>query len=258
MIAFEGPGWESDKVAYRLYLDERNVPDVYGKKLPGAVLPKIGMGKDDYHTMADWGMDIFQVNQSLGLGGIGVLRGGRASQLGKSRIAVQVRNSRDVASVQVDNRGFPGADGPADLSTTYSIHAGSRLTHVEATTSGKVPVMVAGLTQHKSAIRIPSPKGKSWRYIATWGEQSLAKDGLGIALFYPADEVEAMGYDDQSLYVRFCDPRHIRYAFAAAWVQEPAAPKDARSFRKWLDETVDALAKMPRKRAPGQKLCTPR
>ncbi|RYY35469.1 MAG: DUF4861 domain-containing protein, partial [Sphingomonadales bacterium] len=28
LIAFEGPGWESDKVAYRLYLDERNVPDI--------------------------------------------------------------------------------------------------------------------------------------------------------------------------------------------------------------------------------------
>ena len=31
LIAFEGIGWESDKVAYRLYLDERNVTDIFGK-----------------------------------------------------------------------------------------------------------------------------------------------------------------------------------------------------------------------------------
>ena len=66
-VAMEGPGWESDKVAYRLYLDERNVPDIYGKKLPHPVLPTIGMGKDDYHSMAPWGQDIFQVDQSLGM-----------------------------------------------------------------------------------------------------------------------------------------------------------------------------------------------
>ena len=86
LIAMEGPGWESDRIAYRLYLDERNVPDIYGKKLPGNVLPTIGMGKDDYHSMAPWGQDIFQVDQSLGMGGIGVLRGGVATQLGKAKI----------------------------------------------------------------------------------------------------------------------------------------------------------------------------
>lgn len=255
MIAFEGPGWESDKVAYRLYLDERNVPDVYGKRLPDPVLPRIGMGKDDYHTLADWGMDIFQVNQSLGVGGIGVLRGGKATQLGPARISARVWNTPRSATVLVENRGFAGEGGAADLSTTYRIFPGSRVTNVEARVTGKAPAMVAGLTLHPDVTRIESPKRGKWRYFATWGEQSLAGDALGIALFYPADEALTTGSDGESLYVQFCDPRNIRYAFAAAWAQEPAAPKTERAFRKWLDDTAAELAGQAYVVPTGQKLC---
>lgn len=257
LIAFEGPGWESDKVAYRLYLDERNVPDIYGKRLPGRVLDRIGQGKDDYHAMADWGQDIFQVNQSLGMGGIGVMRGGKATQLGPSKISAHVANDARSAAVMVDNRGFQGEGGLADLSTIYRIEPGSRVTHVEARVTGKAPEMAAGLTRHPGVTRIPTPGKGAWRYIATWGVQSLAKDELGIALFYPADEVAGTGEDDQSLFVRFCDSRFVHYAFAAAWVQEPGAPKDAAAFRKWLDATAAELAAKPYVRPAGQKLCKP-
>ena len=257
LIAFEGPGWESDKVAYRLYLDARNVPDIYGKKLSGRVLDRIGQGKDDYHAMADWGQDIFQVNQSLGMGGIGVIRGGKATQLGPSTISAHVANDARSAAVMVDNRGFEGEGGPADLATTYRIAPGSRVTHVDARVTGKVPEMAAGLTRHPNVARIPTPTKGAWRYIATWGVQSLAGDELGIALFYPADEVAGQGEDEQSIYIRFCDPRFLHYAFAAAWVQEPGAPKDAEAFRKWLDETAAALAARPYARPAGQKLCLP-
>jgi hypothetical protein len=33
-IRYEGPGWESDLVGYRFYLDWRNATDVFGKKTP--------------------------------------------------------------------------------------------------------------------------------------------------------------------------------------------------------------------------------
>jgi len=255
LIAMEGPGWESDKVAYRLYLDERNVPDIYGKKLPGNVLPTIGMGKDDYHAMAPWGQDIFQVDQSLGMGGIGVLRNGTATQLGKAKISARIFNTDRAATVLVTNTGFPGDGGGADLSTTYRIFPGSRLTNVEARVSGKVPAMIAGLTLHDGVTKIESPKRGKWRYFATWGQQSLAKDDLGIALFYPADEAASTGTDGESLYVQFCDPRNLRYAFGAAWVQEPGAPKTEREFRKWLDDTAADLAKQPYVVGAAQKTC---
>lgn len=221
-IASEGPVWRNGVAAYRLDL-VRNVPDLAG----GSPL---------------------DTGRSLGLGGIGVLRDGRATQLGPSLIAVRLFESPRSATVVVDNQGFAGAGGKASLSATYRIFAGSRLTHVEARVTGKVPAMVAGIALRADAGQVDSPKKKPWRYIATWGE----RDRLGVALFYPSNEAEAAGDDGRSLYVRFCDPRHLRYAFAA-W--EPGTDGGRGDFRKWLAESADALATRPQVIPAGQKLC---
>jgi hypothetical protein len=70
----EGPGWENDKVAYRLYFDTRNDKDIYGKRIPAMVMDEVGVdpGKS-YHELADWGMDILKVGTSLGAGALAVL-----------------------------------------------------------------------------------------------------------------------------------------------------------------------------------------
>ena len=55
-IKYEGPGWESDKVAFRFYLDWRNGIDVFGKKTPGIVLPFVGMEDyEKYHALGRLG-----------------------------------------------------------------------------------------------------------------------------------------------------------------------------------------------------------
>lgn len=71
-IRFEGPGWESDKVGYRLYMDWRNANDIFGKRTNKLVLQHVGLdGFMSYHKMCDWGSDILGVGQSLGIGSIG-------------------------------------------------------------------------------------------------------------------------------------------------------------------------------------------
>src|SRR5688572_7700978 len=76
LIRYEGPGIESDKVGYRIYLDERNGFDIFGKKVPEPVLQKVGLdGFESYHHPAPWGMDILKVGASLGTGGFGFWNG---------------------------------------------------------------------------------------------------------------------------------------------------------------------------------------
>lgn len=254
LIAFEGPGWESDKVAYRLYLDERNVPDIYGKKLPAPVLPRIGQGKDDYHAMADWGQDILQVNQSLGAGGIGVWRGG-VTQLGKSQISAMVVNAPGRAAVRVTSLGFAGKNGPADLSAVYALPAGSRITEVTADVRGSVPEMIAGIIRHPEVEIVRGSTGR-WAYIGTWGVQSLAKDELGMVLFYRLDSVGAVDVGATDISIGFCDPRHFRYAFAAAWIQEPGAPKTLAAFDAWAKSATGEFDRADE--APAATPCTMR
>jgi hypothetical protein len=53
LIRYEGPGIESDKVAYRVYLDWRNGFDIFGKKTNKPVLQGVGLdGFESYHHMA--------------------------------------------------------------------------------------------------------------------------------------------------------------------------------------------------------------
>ncbi|SEA17033.1 protein of unknown function [Arachidicoccus rhizosphaerae] len=67
----EGPGWENDKVAFRLYFDTRNNKDIYGKRIPGMVMDSVGANpKNSYHKLAPWGMDILKVGTSLGAGAL--------------------------------------------------------------------------------------------------------------------------------------------------------------------------------------------
>ena len=71
-LRYEGPGWESSKVGYRLYFDWRNAIDIFGKKVDTMVLSKVGLDNyDSYHEESPWGQDILKAGKSLGIGSYG-------------------------------------------------------------------------------------------------------------------------------------------------------------------------------------------
>lgn len=247
LVAFEGIGWESDKAAYRLYLDERYAGDIYGKKLPRPILQTIGQGADDYHHMADWGQDVLQVSQSLGMGSIGEVRNGKATQLGKGKITAEANVHGPVtAGAIVRTEGFN--DGKATLTANYEIRSGSALTYVDAKATGNSSAMAAGIVHHKdmTVLKSGAPSGK-WGYIASWGKQSLAGDDLGMILFYPEDAVASRFNDDgQTLYVTFKDASKIKYAYAAIWAQDGSGVRDLTGFKSYITMTLDGLNKPAR------------
>jgi len=79
-------------VAYRLYLDERLVLDVFGIETSNANLHKIDRG-DDYHVMSEWGMDILKVGNILGSGGFGVYENGKMRIVGSvQNLSIEIIN----------------------------------------------------------------------------------------------------------------------------------------------------------------------
>ncbi|MGN6493702.1 MAG: DUF4861 domain-containing protein [Agriterribacter sp.] len=67
----EGPAWENDKVAFRLYFDTRNGKDIFGKTEPALVMDTIGANvNNSYHKLSHWGMDILHAGNSLGAGSL--------------------------------------------------------------------------------------------------------------------------------------------------------------------------------------------
>lgn len=83
----DGPTWENDKVGFRLYLDGRNSIDVFGKTVSYMTPDNVGIGKDgvtenNYSVMKDWGTDILDVGNSVGIGGISLLINDKLARLG--------------------------------------------------------------------------------------------------------------------------------------------------------------------------------
>lgn len=83
----DGPTWENDKVGFRHYLDGRNAKDIFGKKTADISPETVGINnsgavEDNYHTMEDWGRDIFPVGNSVGLGGFALLVDEQVQRLG--------------------------------------------------------------------------------------------------------------------------------------------------------------------------------
>lgn len=69
----EGPAWENEKVAFRLYFDIRNGKDIFGKLIPGMIMDTIGIDHNkNYHALSGWGMDLLHVGNSLGAGSIAI------------------------------------------------------------------------------------------------------------------------------------------------------------------------------------------
>ncbi|WP_371396776.1 DUF4861 family protein [Fretibacter rubidus] len=239
IVAYEGPGWESDKVGFRLYLDERNALDIFGKKTDAIVLSTVGRG-NDYHAMADWGMDILKVGNSLGAGGFGIFKDGEVVQIGEAAgySAEVSTDNNDSAAVVVTHSQSIACGG--DVRAQYSIEAGERISRVSVRGDCNYPY-AAGMIIHPDTQEMTSSSPGDWQYIARYGEQSLIPDGLGMALFYKASDVARVGKDNDDHYIVFKDNVSPNYYTAAAWSQEKGGLKDAAEFASWLDTTQRTL-----------------
>lgn len=249
LFKYEGPGWESDKVGYRFYLDWRNATDIFGKKITGLVLKNVGVNdtvaKDDsYHSMQDWGMDVFKVGNSLGIGSLGMISGGKVNMISKTdSIISRVSKIGCIKSEIATNYfGWLVADKKYNIESRYSITAGSRLTRTMVTVEGEPENLVTGLAKYAGTNLLKNEPKKGWGYLALYGKQSLANDNLGIAIFYKKKDLIEITQDGVSEIVKL-KPNNgkIEYYFCAAWEQEPDGIKTQDEFEKYLKGVVEEL-----------------
>ena len=140
-IRYEGPGWESDKVGYRFYLDQRNATDVFGKVTREMVLQQVGQdGFDSYHEMQPWGMDVMKVGKSLGIGSIGSFVNGEAIRVEKtdSVNCRVVENGNVYSSILTNYYGWNVSNNKHDVHSRITIHAGTRATQQTLTITNNI------------------------------------------------------------------------------------------------------------------------
>ncbi|MCG3120085.1 MAG: hypothetical protein ALAOOOJD_02686 [bacterium] len=245
-IRYEGPGWESDKIGYRFYLDWRNATDIFGKKTPNMVLQNVGQdGFDSYHAMLDWGMDVLKVGDALGIGTLAMWQEGKANRVAQtdSVTCAIVSNGAVYSQIQTKYYGWKIGPGSYDVVSNLSITAGSRLTKHVVEISGNPQNLCTGIVKLDSTKLLASPAAsEGWVYWATYGKQSLANDKLGMAVLYQKNDLSEVT-EDQFSHVVVLKPKNGRltYYFLGAWEQEPNGIRTAEEFEAYLNQTVREL-----------------
>lgn len=254
-IRYEGPGIESDKVGYRIYLDWRNGFDIFGKRVSSPVLQRVGQdGFESYHEMADWGMDILKVGESLGAGGFGYVERDKirlASDVARRSVRI-IENGNLLSTLGLGYEGWKVGKAAMDLDVMLSMTAGSRRVHAKLFTREPIAHFAIGVVKHPDTQLIRGATditGKAYSYLGSWGKQSLAGDQLGMAVLFQRGTLVKELNDNANYAVQVAPTgRHLDYHFVAAWQGEPGGIQTKDEFVSYLDQEAQQLTMPVRQR----------
>ena len=248
LYQMEGPAWESDKVAYRFYLDERNRIDIFGKSTPKMVLDIVGKndllsGDESYENSLWWGQDIFKVGNSLGIGSVATFVNNKVVTVSETdSVICNIFDHNFYSTVRSDHFGWKTGNNRFNIQINYSIFPGSRLTEVITKTDKSIENICTGLAKHDSTETLFSKDNNGWSYVAVWGKQTICDDHLGIALFFNSKDVIKITEDNISqIVILKPSDNTTKYYFAAAWEKETSGIKTQRDFLMFLNMTIEAL-----------------
>lgn len=243
-IRYEGPGWESNKVGYRLYLDWRNCIDIFGKVKDSMILSKVGQdGFDSYHEKSDWGMDILKAGKGLGIGAIGRYTNKEVLHFNSvDSTFAKVGNDINKSTVIVDYYGWRTAEAKIDFKSVLTIAPDQRFTKHTIQASKEINGICTGIVKHGVNYFSKESTNKKWGYIATYGVQTLVPDKLGMAIFYEIETVaEVTEWEHDHLIVFKPSTKEVPFYFLGAWEQEKDGIKTEEAFLAYLDQKLEEL-----------------
>jgi unsaturated rhamnogalacturonyl hydrolase len=248
LIRYEGPGIESDKVGYRVYLDERNGFDIFGKKTPEPVLQNVGLdGYESYHHPSPWGMDILKVGASLGTGAFGLWNGKGVELVSdvEGWDAAITEPGGLYASFRITYKGWRAGGQKSNLSADFAMRGGSRLVHTRLHSDAALPALAIGVVKHPDTELLLGSMDvteMAYSYLASWGPQSLDGAMLGMAVIFRRGALERQ-VTTSSDYVAVVAPRgkDFDYHFLAAWAGEPGGVTSKDAFVTYLEQQTEEL-----------------
>lgn len=258
-IRYEGPGIESDLVGYRVYLDWRNGFDIFGKKKPGLVLQDVGQdGYQSYHEMSDWGADILKVGKSLGMGGYGYWDGSKAILVSDvQERSVTIHSSGPIhSSLEIEYQGWNTGEETLDLKAVLSMQAGSPLVDVNLNLSKPLDKLAVGLVAHPGTELLMGDldvTGEAWSYMASFGDQTLFDDKLGMVVLFKKKDLVEQTRDENSYVLVLKSPGgKLSYAFGAMWSGSENGVQSREGLEAYLAKEAEKRTMPPRVRLKTQ------
>jgi unsaturated chondroitin disaccharide hydrolase len=233
-VHYEGPGWESEETAWRIYFDKRNAIDLYGKRRPGLYLDLFASPEYVYHQESPFGRDIYGIGKALGVAGIGALVDGRVTPAGE----VADRKWRVIsagpvrAMLELEYTGWKIGARTVDLVSRITQWAGEHgFEHRVTVKNGEGVTLVTGIPNKPGTENLDTaiaPAG----VVATWGHQvvlsgtkaqviDLPGENLGVAVLVPREEAGGISADEANRLLTLRPRNGVAHLYGAAmWDQE--------------------------------------
>jgi unsaturated chondroitin disaccharide hydrolase len=236
---YEGLGWESEDIAWRIYFDKRNAIDIYGKRRPGLYLDLFSTPQYVYHLESPLGRDIFMVAPTQGPGSVVALVDGKAVPVADvAERKWRVQASGPVRSIgEYQFKGWKVGGKAVDLVSRFTQWAGEHGFHHRVTVgAGATLELAAALPRKPGIIPMPVNLARNMRAVATWGHQvveagttarsaELPDQDLGLALMGPAVQLASPVPDAANyLFPLTLTDNSAEWYTAAMWDQENTAP----------------------------------
>jgi unsaturated chondroitin disaccharide hydrolase len=230
----QGPGWESELNAWRIYFDPRNAIDLYGKRRRSLQLQMFATPEYPYHDESPDGRDIYEIGDALGLGAVGAWVDGKIVKVAD----VDKRSWRVISTgpvraiVELTYEGWTVAGKSITLRSRFTQWAGDRgFLHTITATGADDLVFATGLPLKQGVPVFHSEKSSDAGWLATWGNQVVApgakateelKDtNLGLVIVTGAGTSATPGEDANNHLLTFpLRSGTASWYTAAAWDQE--------------------------------------
>ncbi|MGB9595746.1 MAG: DUF4861 family protein [Candidatus Poribacteria bacterium] len=236
---YEGIGWETELIGYRLYPDQRNSISVLGKQKMGLSLDKFASNPSTSSSRL-----VLDGGDGVGCGGFGIWDNGKLikPEPNTPRYTRIVADGpvRSIAQVIYDKWNL--GDKSIRVTATYSIFAGQLWSMGKINIKGSsTPIKIAtGIAKSQKATIVKNEK-KGLFY--SYGQQSRFNDNLGLALIYPTESFDSF-YEDSHSYFAVLNPgsdNELSYWFLSSYGDSENGVKNSAEFFELVLSTSDKL-----------------
>ena len=261
ILHHHGVAFESELIALRIYLDQRQTLDLYGKFHEGLELKETQFYTSDEQKQQGYGDDVLWVGNTFGLGAMRGWDGTAPTLLSdyqrRTQRILATGPVRTIVEVKDDGWRVTPTALPVNMTIRYTLYGGHRDIDVDVTFNRNVPDLQfsTGIINVKNSEEFSDKDGLR----ACWGTDWPATDTLkwkretvGLAIYMPAKyrvkEMEAN--TDNYAYVVKADGNKIHYSLSYTSDNEDFGYHSAKTWfdfvklwRKQLEASIEVIRK---------------
>ena len=252
MVRPHGPVLESELVGYRLYFNEKQTPDIYGKFNKGLEIKESQFYPTDEQLTKGFGDDVLRVFDSCGPGALKGWDGQKAIHVTpvetRTERIISYGPVRVIAEIEVTGWQYQGSE--LDMTTRYTLYAGHRDLRIEAFFDEplKKEIFCTGVQDIVGNSKSFSDhKG----LVGSWGTDwpvndtvKYAKETVGLGTCIPQRYVKSEEKDKDNYLYTITSPgsKYLQYHTTFTSMKETFGYKTPEAWFAYLREWKEELA----------------